>query len=423
MPPEPKNNDQQSSATPHFDAFSGHDKSVQPSPEPIISESSFNPVTTASTPTPTPMSTIDPLPPIVPTSESILDQSTAQTTKPSGFSKFLKNKKLVIGVIVAILIVVVGGGSTYAYVSYFQNPQKVITDSLVNAFTAKTSIYTGTIISDSSGVKVTVDITTKTNSLTGSFDAKVTVVANGKTYIVNGSALYDQSGNIYFKVQNLADIIAEAKSGMAILPSSPISVAVDKIVAKIDGVWVKISSDDVKQFSAETASSQTCINDTIKKFKDDKVAITELADVYSKNQFIVVEKDLGQKDGSLGYQIKSNNTVAKTFAEGLKGTKVYKSLNDCDKTFVVDTSTMNIADDLTGGGTINLWVNMWSHQITKIELNSNSDGSKLSATILPKYNQSVTISPPSETISLAQLQTYIDELTSSFSESNNLLLR
>jgi hypothetical protein len=386
---------------------------VTPTPNPVpstselISEPVFNQPPQTITPNPFPApSTSGP-------------QSYASDTKPSGFSKFLKNKKLVIGIIVAILVVAIFGGSSYAYVSYYQNPQKVIADSLINAFTAKTSIYTGKVIYSASGVKVTVDITTETNGATGSLDSKVIVAANGKSYAVAGSALYDKTGDIYFKVNDLAGIIAEAKSGMDIPTNSDISIAIDKIVAKIDGTWIKISSEDIKKYSSETASSQTCLNDTINKFKDDKTAVNELSDAYSKNQFIIIDKDLGQKDGSFGYQVNSDNTKFKAFADQIKTTKVYKSLIDCDKTFEINTSDMDTTTDSNNDFPVKLWVDVWSHQITKIELNGNSNGSSLSAEIMPKYNQSVTITAPSKSITLTELQTYIEELTNSFNNSND----
>jgi hypothetical protein len=308
--------------------------------------------------------------------------------------------------------VILAGGSAFAYNAY-QNPQKVISDSIINAFTSKTSIYTGTLNVDNKDVKVGVNITSKLAGATGSLDADLTITASGKTYKISGSGLVDKSGDLYFKVDHLAGIIAEAKTSLGIAQSSATSTAIDKLVAKIDGTWIKVSSNDLKQYSEDTATSKTCINDTVKKFKDDKSAINEVTDLYTKNPFVLVDKDLGQVNGSFGYQLKESGSNLKTFLDGLKNTKIYKSLHDCDKTFVIDTKGMSTKDEVDKNGTIKLWVDVWSHQITKIELSGKDSGTTSSATVLPKFNQNVTITAPTSSITLTQLQSYIQDLFTS----------
>jgi hypothetical protein len=154
------------------------------------------------------------------------------------------------------------------------------------------------------------------------------------------------------------------------------------------------------------------------KFKDDKAAINEITDLYTKNPFIVIDKELGQVNGSFGYQLKGSNANLKTFMEGLKNTKIYQSLHDCDKTFEIDTKDISSKDEVDKNSTFKLWVDVWSHQITKIEANNNSDGTTTALTVLPKYNQSVTITAPAISITLTQLQTYIQDLMSSMYSSD-----
>lgn len=419
MPDEPIDNDQQPEPTPHFDEFSEHNKTELPS-EPTHTPRPLN------EPTPVqngPMTSFTPEPKVDPGLTRAPDAQPIQPLTLAGGSnkpKWFKSKKFIIGLIAVILVVLIAGGSVFAYISYYQNPQKVISDSIINAFTSKTAIYTGTIGVENSDIKVNVEITSKIADATGSLDAKMTVTANSKTYTVNGSALVDKSGDIYFKAQNLTGIVVEAKTSMGIAQSSSISTAVDKLVAKIDGTWIKISSDDLKQYSSEASTSKTCINDTIKKFKDDKSAINEVTNLYSKHQFIIVDKDLGQVDSSFGYQIKGSNAELKGFLDGLKDTKIYKSLHDCDKSFVIDTKDMSIKDETNKNSTLKLWVDVWSHQITKVEVNSKDLGTTFAATVIPKYNQTVTITTPKTSITLTQLQTYIQDLFTTLQDGNQL---
>jgi len=333
-----------------------------------------------------------------------------------------KSKKpLIIGIILVVFFALLGGGGVLAYNLWYQNPEKVVTDALINAATAKTSVYTGTVKVESDNVKTVIDLTTKqADATTGSFDAKVTVTIAGKDYAVNGSALVDASGDLYFKVEKLAGIVAEYKSQLGSYIDASQSATIDKIVAKIDGTWIKVSSADLKEFSDTTATAKTCLNDTIKKFKDDKSAIAEVTNVYKKNPFIKIDKKLGEKDGSLGYVIKGDSTALKAFAEGLKTTKVYIALHACDSSFAIDTSSMDTSTTSTSSGTVELWVNSWSHQITKLTFNDASDGSTTSGAISPTYNQSVQIVTPTSSITLTQLKTDIEALLQDFTTSSAL---
>ncbi len=426
MPEEPQNNQQQHEPTPHFDAFSGNKNEPQTN---STQNSAFNPNSnpiplpvseTHITPTPVqnePTTTYAPNPVVNPEFARVPDATNIQPVAlvvSSGKTKWFKQKKFIIGIASALLLVLVGGGSAFAYVSYYQNPQKVISDSIINAITSKTAIYTGNLSVDNNDVKMSVKISSKLDGATGSLDADLTITASGKTYTISGSGLVDKSGDLYFKIDHLASIIAEAKTSIGITQTSSASAAIDKLVARIDGAWIKISSDDLKQYSEDTATSKTCINDTVKKFKDDKAAIKEVTDLYTKNPFILVDKYLGQVNGSFGYQLKGSNANLKTFMEGLKNTKIYKSLHNCDKTFVIDTKDISTKEDTNkkNNGTIKLWVDVWSHQITKIEINGTDSGTTTTATILPEFNQPVTVTAPAKSITLTELQTYIQDLMS-----------
>jgi hypothetical protein len=435
MPDESLNDNPKPQPTPHFDEFSGKkssassfDMNPEPKPEPAVQPESgsgqYADVEQTATPSGTipvgngPMTSFSSNPSVPPEQSRILEDQVATSAVIDATprkSKWYKSKKFIVGLIVAVIAVILLGGSAFAYVTYYQNPQKVISDSIIGAVTAKTSIYTGDITFSNSEGKATIKVTSKTADAVGSVDIKFSIETNGKTYSIGGSGLMDKSGNLYFKLSDLAGIVAEAKSSMGITAGSSTSLAIDKLVKRIDGVWVKISSEDLKKYSTEMATTQTCMNDTIKKFKDDKVAIDEVTDLYDKNQFVIVAKDLGQVDSNLGYQVKVSGAKLKAYLDSLKGTAIYKSLHDCDDTFTIDTSGMSTKDGPNDSTTIKLWANMWNHQIAKLEVNSTDSGNTLNATILPQFNQTVDITAPSSSISLAELQSHIEELFSSFS--------
>lgn len=83
-----------------------------------------------------------------------------------------KSKKgLMIGLIIVGVLAVLGGGLVSAYTFWYSNPNKVVSDALINTITAKTSIYAGNINVDSDNTKVRVSINAQTSGITGSLDA------------------------------------------------------------------------------------------------------------------------------------------------------------------------------------------------------------------------------------------------------------
>jgi hypothetical protein len=321
-----------------------------------------------------------------------------------------KSKKpLILGIILVAFFALLGGGSVLAYNLWYQNPEKVVTDALINVVTAKTAVYTGTMTVENTTLKVTVDTTLKQAEAAAGMDAKVSITAGGKNYSVNGSALVDASGDLYFKVEKIDSIVAEFKTQYDLTDAAQ-SALIDKLVAKIDGTWIKVSSADLKDFSATAGTAKTCVNDTVKKFKDDKAAIAEVTDLYKKHPFFTISKKLGEKDGSLGYVIDGDTPALIAFGEGLKTTKIYTALHDCDNSFTIDTSKIDTSTTSNGNGTVELWVNSWSHQITKLSFNGTSDGDTTSGVITPIYNQPVQVATPSTSVTLSQLKTDIEDL-------------
>jgi hypothetical protein len=423
MPDELKDNEHKldKTNTPNFDNFSKNDDNADHPSEPTtkIDESgsaqSQNSVTE----------------PIVNSEQPVsVPGSSQSSTKKS----FFKNKKTVIAIIIAA-VVLLGAGSALAYVAWYQNPKKILADSLINAVTAKSAIYAGTISFESRGstpllttvsdtasadTKVSVEIIAKQADTAGILGAKVAVNYGNKEYSVNGDAIYSKSGDVYFKVENIDGIVAEAKKSLGASLDSTMTSAIDKIVKKIDGTWIKISNKDLKEYSSESSKSKTCLDDTIEKFKNDKTAIAEVTDLYSKNPFIVIDKSLGEKDGSFGYKVKSDSVVAKAFAEGLKSTKIYKSLNECDSTFTINASDFSKSDDLKDSDTVEIWVGAWSHKITRLTVKSSTSDTTFSATVLPKYDQKVEITAPASSISVTELKTYIEELFQSMYSVNTI---
>jgi len=355
------------------------------------------------------------------------------TTDPIVPSPKKIKKGMIIGIIVAAFIVIVGGGSALAYNLWYNAPEKVITDAVMNVITAKTAIYTGTINSESGNSKITVDVTAKQANLAGSVDAKLSVNMNNNTYNATGSGVFDNAGDLYIKV-NTDSIISILKNLLTTVGSenNTLSTAIDTLANKINDKWIKIGSSDLATFNQSYADNKNCLNDVTNKFRNDNSAIAEIAELYKTNPFIKVNQNLGSKDGSVGYEISIDNTKGNSFTKSIKNTKIYKSIQSCDDSSIIDDSLSSIIDSISSNESsnnsvpapkIDLWVDSWSHQITKIDMNSSNDDSKFSTVILPKFNQTVEITTPTNSISLTELmadiQSSISEITNSISTNSS----
>ena len=327
-------------------------------------------------------------------------QSETASPLPTPRSSKKPKKVLLIGSIIAVVLLVAGGSSAFAYTMY-ETPQKVITDAIFNAYTAKSAILTGTLSIDSSGTTAKIDINAKLDGKAGQFDSHVTITSSGKEYSFDASAIEDTAGNLYLKVAKIDSVVKAVKEA---LPNIPVST-IDSLVAKINDVWVKVSADELKTYSESTSKIQSCITSVSDKFKNDQAAQNEIRNLYEKNQFIVINKELGNKDGSLGYDLTSDSTRAKSFASGLKTTKIYTALHDCDNTLTLDSSSI----DTKQSGTVEIWVSQWSHQLTKVSLKSTNDGTTLTTSIVPTFNQTFTVTAPTSSITLTKL---ISDITS-----------
>jgi len=324
-----------------------------------------------------------------------------------------KKKGLLIGIII-VIILLLGAGAVFAYRFWYQNPEKVVTDAITHAITAKSVIYTGNLAVDNDQAKVKVAVTGKQADATGALDATATISAAGAHYIVKGSALIDKSGDLYFKFEHLDDIVNELKKQViGSSADSTVSSLIDQLKSKIDGTWIKVSSSDLKDFSDSYATTKTCLDNAVKTFQTDKSAAKQVTDLYKQHQFITIKKELGAKDGSLGYELTGNDDASKAFAKGLENTKLYKQLHNCDSSFTINADDLTTSTDSSDKSTVTVWVSRWTHEFTKATIDDTSDGTTTNLSIEPTFNQPVTVTAPAKSITLKQLESDITNLVES----------
>lgn len=322
------------------------------------------------------------------------------TTQPRG------RKGLLIGLMLTALVIL---GLGLAYVYWYQNPNKVVSDALLHAVNAKTMTYTGTIAM-TGPTKIAVDLEGGVGTGGGTAGAKVAFDVQGKKYTLNGNALVDSKNDLYFKVQNIDSL---ANNYRQAIPAESQQLF-DQIIDKVDDKWVKISSDDLNSYSSELAKAQKCTADAAKKIQTDSNVKSELVEVYKKHPFITIDKSLGAKDGSLGYVLVTDDAKEKTFTNELKSTTVYKALVACDSNLAIKDDVESQAEvaGLDKAST-ELWVDQWSHQVTRVVINNVDKDQTSTVSIAPKFNLPVAVTTPQGATTLEQLQKDVTELLQS----------
>ena len=415
---------------------------IVPTPE---KETPPNNLPTETTPTseyvsPGPMESTAPVAPVdsTPVPVSPFEAETTQPLNPEPVTplsavpvvsgKSNKKKKLIIAVIIVAVLAVLGGAGAAAYNLWFQNPDKVLGDALVNAVRAKTLTYTGSLdykakTSTSSfapsHMKLSVD--GKSTTVDGEMNVKLALTYGGKDFNLSGAGIYDKDANFYFKVNDVRKTID------SVINTSSIEIPkeIDDLITKIDGRWIKVSVDDTKEFSQKYADRQKCMKDTLKKYEDDKEVTKEIVDLYNKNKFIVVTDKLGSKDGSLGYVVEGDTAKGKAFVKGLNDTKIMKELQKCDESFKLDPDDIKDDSSDKSDSRFEVWVDRWSHQFTKFNLTGKDDEGDTALLFEQKFNQTVSVTVPKDALSLSELKADIEKIQQDYTdrlESSNTAL-
>lgn len=340
------------------------------------------------------------------TPEPAVTQAEPTTTTPPQVSAQPRSKKpLIAGIAIGAALLLLGGGVA-AYQFWYQNPDKVVTDSIVKALAAKTMSYTGSVdVTGESAVKVTLVGSANDSAFTTA--AKITMTSGAASIVVDGDVQTHENGDMYFKIKNAKDLSKSffTMSGMAS------NEAIDAFVAKIDNKWVKVTSKDLDNQTDSDATS--CMSDAVAKLRTDAAVRREVTDAYAKQRFVVVKESLGEKNGSLGYKLDFDETKAKAFVTDLKKTKLYSELQKCDKDFAIDEKDVTSGEKSDTTTTVEVWANKWTHELTKMNIDVADKTTKAAIVAEPVFNKPVTIAAPTDVVTFEQLKEDINNLMTS----------
>ena len=314
-------------------------------------------------------------------------------------------KPFLIGIIAASAVLLLGGTAA-AYQFWYQNPDKVVTDSLVKALTAETMSYKGTLDTTAQSANLKVDFDGAATNSAFSGNAKATITMGAASVAVNGSLLVSQDNTVYFKIANAKDL---ANTFMQMMGGSS-TAELDALIAKVDNKWIKVSADSMQDEDSKQQSQ--CFTDLSKKVEADKSYSQEVLDIYKKQRFVTVKESLGEQDGNLGYKLTVDQQKAKAFTADSKSTKLYAELQKCNKDFKLDENELFKGDDSDVTTDVELWANQWTHELAKLKITgSDKDGtSKATFVLNPTFNKPVSIDAPKNTVPVEEIQSDIEAL-------------
>ncbi|QJU09371.1 hypothetical protein FBF27_03015 [Candidatus Saccharibacteria bacterium oral taxon 488] len=372
-----------------------------------VTSSSSQSTTTPPTQADQPAST--PARPASPTSQPPIMNSVMPPKKKTG---------LIIGIVTGSVVLLLAIAAVLLYFFWWQDPQRMVTDAVVNSFQTKKVVSSGKLVMDlGSGNRIDVKLKAATDAPKSKTEATVKLAINGMEIQqdVILTMVADGKGTIYIKSEHLKDIVRQMVETIikarsrGVLPDTRSTMIRDQILKqldeklnKIEGKWLKVSFDEL---GASRTNKDTCSQEIFDLINNDQQVRSELINAYRKNSFVTVKKDakVEPRDGVPGFEIDlaSDGKMSdklRAFVDSLGDTKLGKKIKECygDKVF----NTANKTTSSKKLPTIRIWVDPWSHQLKALEIKARgSDGDKdrnLTMDMTFDYSKSEQIDIPSD---------------------------
>lgn len=380
-------------------------------------------------PTSTPQVPVEPTPP-----------APGQPPMPSAFQQPPKKKRtgLIVGIILGSVALIAIIAAVLVYFLWYQNPQKAVTDAVVNMVTSRKSIAEGKITVKSDDVNVEVDLKSSNDAPQSSLDTTVKISGDtldgAKEFKLNLAGVFSENGEAYIKTDGLQDIVdgvvevymqsmetelqsydTNTQEYYKSMMKDKFSEMFDPIVSKIDGQWLKFSSADFND-----NEEAKCMMDAMLDIQKDSSYMQEIGDTYREYPFIVLtDEKVESRDGAKGYEfdIKATQDKVGDFSKALGDSKISKKLSDCsDSSDISDSGS----DSVTNDATVRIWVDPMSHKLTELEVTSEDDTVDLSMNLKFEIGKSNDIEIPSDAQDGKEvLEDVVDEINEISSGSSN----
>jgi hypothetical protein len=376
-------------------------------PQSTVTSSSSQSTTTPPTQADQPAST--PARPASPTSQPPIMNSVMPPKKKTG---------LIIGIVTGSVVLLLAIAAVLLYFFWWQDPQRMVTDAVVNSFQTKKVVSSGKLVMNlGNGNRIDIKLKAATDAPKSKTEATIKLAINGMEIQqdVILTMVADGKGTIYIKSEHLKDIVRQMVETIikarsrGMLPDTQSTMVRDQILKqldeklnKIEGKWLKVSFDEL---GASHTNKDTCSQEIFDLINNDQQVRSELINAYRKNSFVTVKKDakVEPRNGAPGFEIDlaSDGKMSdklRAFVDSLGDTKLGKKIKECygDKVF----NTANKTTSSKRLPTIRIWVDPWSHQLKALEIKAHgSDGDKdrnLTMDMTFDYSKSEQIDIPSD---------------------------
>jgi hypothetical protein len=311
-----------------------------------------------------------------------------------------KSKKgLLIGLVIALVVLVLGGGAAAAYFGYVvpNKPENVLKTALVNGF-AQNKV-------DSEHFNGKVSVTDKTSNMTlsgtfnggstakGAFDMTAdidAVVTKVKLDVrsVDGDTVYLRVGGL----NGLPELLNAYGGGTA--TSSSEMAAYASIIGILNNQWIEINQSILSQLGAADMGS----------FKITDADRTKIGNAYEAHQFLTVQEKLGDEKisdmASYHYKVAINKAELKDFMVAVKDAKLDSIKLTQDDITQFNDAVKNI--DFTKYP-VDVWVSKDKKLIDQVSFSYSNKDVALSARATIIDYKPVTVTKPEGAKSLLEI--------------------
>lgn len=335
-------------------------------------------------------------------------------------------KKKLTAIIAVVAVVVLVIAAVCLYLFWYQNPQKVVTDALINATQSKQAAVTGDLNIKTRGGDVTIGFNGEGDQSSGKATVAIDAAFEGVELKTQADLVTATNGDMYVRandVQKAADALygqviknmgnSNASAQEAEQIKSLLKAQFDPIVQKIDNRWIHISAKDVEALSPELAKAQTCMNEVRTMIREDKSAMNEIANAYRKHQFIRIDEKLGNKDGALGYKVSIDKAVSKQFEEATRGAALTKKLRTCGDEKGANnplSKELENAETSAGKSEVKVWITRWTHDLQNLSMSASEDGTDTKLHAEFDFSKKPSVETPKNVTSLSEVIREIDTM-------------
>lgn len=336
--------------------------------------------------------------------------------------------KKMIGIIVAIVAVILIGGGVSAYQFWYQNPDKVLNDALAGALLAD-----GMSISDNTTLNITnkgagsimgvtptkISFNTTADSTPAQvIDMSMTLEYDDEEYVISGKGMYDASGNIYYQISGVLDIIKQ------IVGNQFIEKETENKISSLEGKWVKYSIDDMKKDNADLAKTLTCAIEVSLEQNKNHAYANEVISLYQKTPFFEIDKDnIQTKDGQYVFDVRVDQDQMIEFMKNTEDSEILNKSNECAKQLAesadveqaeeFDEAEAKDALEELDALTMTVSVDQMTHALRKVEIGYFTDNSDYKINVESSndvtIDNSLKVEIPAETVSHKEWMEGVEE--------------